>query len=76
MPTVRAMTVAIGAPAAPQRVDSDVSATMTSRAVLCCSNSRVTSGLKLLSVDCGQSIDVSRSPGCQSRRPANSNPAP
>ena len=74
--TARAMTAAIGAPAAPQRVDRDVSATMTRRAVLCCSNSRVTSGLKLVRVDCGQSIDAARSPGCQSRRPANSNPAP
>ena len=76
VPTARAITVAIGTPPAPQRVESDVSATMRIRAVLGCSNSRVTSGLKLVSVDCGQSIEAIRSPGCQSRTPANSNPPP
>ena len=76
MPTVRAMIVATGTPPAPQRVESDVSATITSRAVLSCSCSRVTSGAKFVSVDCAQSMADGRSPGCQSRRPAGSWPAP
>ena len=46
-----------GTPSTPQRVDSDRSATATIVAVLGCSNSRTISGLKLVSDDCGQSID-------------------
>ena len=45
-------------------------------ALLSCSNSRVISGLKLVSDDCAQSIDDSRSPGCQSRMPTKLKPAP
>ncbi len=64
------------APWAPQRVDSDASATATMAALLSCSNSRVTSGLKLLSDDCAQSIEAVRSPGSQSRVPTKWKPAP
>ena len=38
-------------------------------AVLGWSNSRTTSGAKLVSVDCGQSMAEKRSPACQSRKP-------
>jgi hypothetical protein len=71
----RAISVAICAPrsldcpVAPQRVDADRSATMTTLDVVGCSNSRTISGLKLLSDDCGQSMCSKRSPACQSRRP-------
>ena len=70
----RAIAAAIGTPSTPQRVDSDTSATTITVAVLGCSNSRTMSGLKLVSDDCGQSIDEKRSPGCQSRRPTKSKP--
>ena len=53
----------------PQRVDSDRSATITTLDVLGCSNSRTISGLKLVSDDCGQSMDSKRSPACHSRKP-------
>src|SRR2546430_5989722 len=76
VPIVRAMAAAIGMPSMPQRVDSDASATAITVAVLRCSNSRTTIGLKLVSVDCGQSMFDMRSPGCQSRRPTKSNPDP
>ena len=49
--------VSMVAPCAPHRVDSDASATATMAALLSCSNSRVMSGLKLLSDDCAQSIE-------------------
>ncbi len=74
MPIARAIAAAIGTPSMPQRVDSDPSATTMTLAVLGCSKSRTTSGLKLVSVDCGQSIADSRSPACQSRRPTKSKP--
>ena len=45
----RAIAAAIGTPSTPQRVDSEPSATTTTLAVLGCSNSRTTSGLKLVS---------------------------
>ena len=61
-------------PSTPQRVDSDASATATMAALLSCSNSRVISGLKLVSDDCAQSIDDIRSPGSQSRMPTKLNP--
>ena len=73
---LRAIVCAIGTPSMPQRVDSDRSATMTTLDVLGCSNSRMMSGLKLVSDDCGQSIDSKRSPACHSRRPTKSNPDP
>ena len=74
VPIARAIAAAIGTPSMPHRVDSDPSATTITVAVLGCSKSRTTSGLKLVSVDCGQSIDDRRSPGCQSRRPTKSKP--
>ena len=52
------------------------SATASTVAVLGCSNSRTTSGEKLVSDDCAQSIDEKRSPACQSRRPRKSKPEP
>ena len=79
MPSVaiaRATAAAIGTPSTPQRVDSDMSAIATTVAVLGCSNSRTTSGEKLVSDDCAQSIDEKRSPACQSRRPMKSKPDP
>src|SRR3954468_8798292 len=76
VPIVRAIAAAIGMPSMPQRVDSDESATATTVAVLRCSKSRTTIGLKFVSVDCGQSMFDMRSPGCQSRRPTKSNPEP
>ena len=45
-------------------------------ALLSCSNSRVMIGLKLVSDDCAQSIDDSRSPGSQSRSPTKLKPEP
>ena len=69
VPRARAIAAAIGTPSMPQRVDSDPSATATTAAVLRCSKSRTTIGLKFLSVDCGQSICDIRSPACQSRSP-------
>ena len=72
----RAMVAAIGTPSMPQRVDSDRSATITTLDVLGCSNSRTMSGLKLVSDDCGQSIDAKRSPACHSRSPTKSKPDP
>ena len=54
--TVRAMTLAIDSPPAPHRVESETSAAMTTEALLSWSNSRVTRGLKLVSVDCAQSM--------------------
>src|SRR6266540_6358646 len=76
VPMARAIAAAIGTPSMPQRVDSDPSATMTTLAVLGCSKSLTTIGLKLVSVDCGQSTADSRSPACQSRSPTKSNPVP
>ena len=70
--TTRAITLAIGVSSTPHRVESDASATMMTEAVLSRSNSRVISGLKLVSVDCAQSMAEGRSPGCHSRRPARS----
>ena len=72
----RAMALAMSAPLAPQRVDSDVSATATTPAVLGCSNSRTIIGLKLVMVDCAHSTCDSLSPGCHSRSPTKSNPRP
>ena len=79
MPSVaiaRAINAAIRWPSMPHRVESDMSATATTVAVLGCSNSRTMSGRKLVSVDCGQSIDENRSPACHSRRPTKSKPVP
>ena len=79
MPTVateRAIAAAIDEPCAPQRVDSDASATAMIVALLFCSNSRVIMGLKLVSDDCAQSIEDSLSPGSQSRSPTKLNPGP
>ena len=45
-------------------------------AVLGCANSRTMRGRKLVSVDCGQSIEENRSPVCHSRRPTKSKPVP
>ena len=70
------MAAAIGTPLTPHRVDSDASATATIVALLSCSNSRVMSGLKLVSDDCAQSIDDTRSPGSQSRMPTKLKPEP
>src|SRR5262245_1519771 len=66
----------VAPPATPHRVDSDASTTATIAALLSCSNSRVMSGLKLVSDDCDQSMDDMRSPGSQSRMPTKLNPAP
>ena len=74
--SARAIVVAIGTPSMPQRVESDRSATITTLDVLGCSNSRMISGLKLVSDDCGQSIVSKRSPACHSRSPTKSNPDP
>ena len=74
--TDRAMAAAMGAPAAPQRVESEASATTMMVDVLSCSNSRVMSGLKLVSDDCAQSMHDIRSPGAQSRMPTKLNPGP
>ena len=60
----------------PQRVESDASATATIVAVLSCSNSRDTRGLKFVIDDCAQSMDDMRSPGCQSRVPTRLKPPP
>ena len=68
------MAAAIGVPPTPHRVDSDASATAMMVALLCCSNSRVIIGLKLVSDDCAQSIEDMRSPGSQSRTPTKLNP--
>ncbi len=76
VPMVRAIAAAIGMPSMPQRVESDASATAMTVAVLRCSYSRTTIGLKLVSVDCAQSMFDIRSPGCQSRRPTKSKPCP
>ena len=65
------MVTAIGTPSMPQRVDSDRSATITTLDVLGCSNSRMISGLKLVSDDCGQSMDleaIAGLPFAQARR--------
>ncbi len=70
------MAAAMGTPAAPHRVDIDASATARTVAVLSCSNSRVTSGLKLVIDDCAQSMCDMRSPGCQSRLPTKLKPEP
>src|SRR5262245_1835207 len=74
--TDRAIAAAIVTPSTPQRVDIDASATAITVALLSWSNSRVISGLKLVSDDCAQSIDDIRSPGCQSRTPTKLNPGP
>ncbi len=59
----RAMAAAIGTPPMPQRVDGEKSAIGITVAVLCCSNSRMTSGEKLFSDDCAQSMYENLSPG-------------
>ena len=74
--TARAMVFAIGSPPTPHRVEGETSAATTIGALLSWSNSWVMSGLKFVKVDCAQSIVDSRSPGCQSRRPARSCPLP
>ena len=51
------MPAAMGVPSIPQRVEGDRSATTTIGAVPGCSYSRTTIGVKLVSDDCGQSID-------------------
>src|SRR6476620_371463 len=86
MPTVaiaRAISVAICSPRfspdaaiATQRVDAERSATMIALHVVGCSNSRTTSGLKLVRDDCGHSMFSKRSPDCQSRSPTKSNRVP
>ena len=77
VPMVRAIAAAIGTPSMPQRVDSErVGDGDRPSAVLRCSKSRTTIGLKLVSVDCAQSMFDIRSPGCQSRRPTKSKPVP
>jgi len=65
----RAIAAAIGTPPMPHRVDAERSATGITVATLGCSNSRITSGEKLLSDDCAQSMEENLSPGCQSRSP-------
>ena len=52
------------------------SATATMAALLGCSNSLVTIGLKFVRDDCAQSIAERRSPGSQSRTPTNVKPGP
>jgi len=61
VPIVRAMAAAMGMPSMPQRVESDASATAITVAVLRCSNSRTTIGLKFVSeglrpVDVGHAV--------------------
>ena len=73
----RAIGVAIGTPsdrrtASTPAIESAIA--MITLDVLGCSNSRTISGLKLVSDDCGQSIDSKRSPACQSRSPTKSKP--
>ena len=72
----RRFAAAMGVPPVPHRVEGDESATTTIGAVPGCSYSRTISGLKFVSDDCGQSIDDSRSPACQSRSPTKSTPVP
>ncbi len=74
--TDRAIAAAIDVPCVPHRVDSEASATAMITALLGCSNSRTTIGLKLVTVDCAQSIEDARSPGSQSRTPTKLNPGP
>lgn len=71
-----AMAAAIGTPSMPHRVESDRSATATTVAVPGCSKSRTMSGLRFVSVELGQSMAFSRSPGCHSRSPTKSKPGP
>ena len=54
--------------------DDELVATIV--ALLFCSNSRMIIGLKLVSDDCAQSIDDTRSPGSQSRTPTKLKPIP
>src|SRR5262245_21981902 len=74
--TDRAIAAAIAVPRVPHRVDRDASATARIVALLGCSNSRITIGLKLVGDDCAQSIEDTRSPGSQSRSPTKLNPGP
>ena len=72
----RVMAAAIGTPSMPQRVEGEKSAIGITVAVLGCSNSRMTSGEKLFSDDCAQSMYENLSPACHSRRPWKSKPDP